>query len=58
VWHHASIVPLFSFYLSSGRGGGFIAALPLWNSLIHMVSTTLALLRWCQGLTRMNGWRS
>ena len=37
VWHHGSIVPLFSFYLSTGRGGGFIAALPLWNSLIHVV---------------------
>eukprot|EP01052_Picozoa_sp_SAG31_P043093 SAG31_NODE_7070_length_1797_cov_1.568905_2_plen_186_part_00 len=39
VWHHGSIVPLFAFYLSTGRGGGFIAALPLWNSLIHVVRT-------------------
>ena len=37
VWHHGSIVPLFGFYLSSGMGGGFIAALPLWNSLVHVV---------------------
>ena len=35
--HHASIVPLFGYYLSEGMGGGFIAALPLWNSLVHVV---------------------
>ncbi len=37
VWHHASIVPLFGYYLSTGMGGGFIAALPLWNSLVHVI---------------------
>ena len=37
VWHHASIVPLFGYYLSTGIGGGFIAALPLWNSLVHVI---------------------
>lgn len=37
VWHHGSIVPLFAFYLSSGRGAGSIAALPIWNSLIHVL---------------------
>jgi hypothetical protein len=38
VWHHASIFPLFAYYLNVGIGGGFIASLPLWNSLVHVVS--------------------
>ena len=37
VWHHASIVPLFGYYLSTGMGGGFISALPVWNSLVHVI---------------------
>lgn len=36
VWHHASIIPLFSWYLSTGKGAGSISALPLLNSLIHV----------------------
>ena len=37
VWHHASIVPLFGYDLSTGMGGGFISALPVWNSLVHVI---------------------
>lgn len=37
MWHHASIIPLFSFYLSTGRGAGSISTLPLLNSLIHVL---------------------
>mmetsp|Transcript_17856 Transcript_17856/g.39159 ORF Transcript_17856/g.39159 Transcript_17856/m.39159 type:complete len:240 (+) Transcript_17856:70-789(+) len=37
VWHHASIVPLFAFYLSAGLGAGFVSALPLLNSLVHVL---------------------
>jgi hypothetical protein len=37
VWHHGSIVPLFSFYLSSGIAGGSICTLPLLNSLVHVL---------------------
>ena len=40
VWHHASIVPLFAYYLSEGIGGGFIAALPFCNSLVHVVRSS------------------
>jgi len=35
VWHHASIIPLFAYYLSTGLGAGFISTLPLLNSLVH-----------------------
>jgi elongation of very long chain fatty acids protein 4 len=37
VWHHASIIPLFAFYLSTGRAAGSISALPVLNSLIHVL---------------------
>lgn len=40
VWHHASIVPLFGYYLSAGLGAGSICALPLLNSLVHVVMYT------------------
>lgn len=36
LYHHASIVPLFSYYLSSGLGGTYVAGLPLLNSLVHV----------------------
>jgi len=37
VWHHASIVPLFAFYLHTGLGAGSVSTLPLLNSLIHVL---------------------
>eukprot|EP00927_Polykrikos_kofoidii_P067697 TRINITY_DN63147_c0_g1_i1.p1 TRINITY_DN63147_c0_g1~~TRINITY_DN63147_c0_g1_i1.p1 ORF type:complete len:242 (+),score=28.63 TRINITY_DN63147_c0_g1_i1:82-807(+) len=37
VWHHASIVPLFSYYLSTGLGAGSLSALPLLNSAVHVL---------------------
>eukprot|EP00930_Biecheleria_cincta_P064991 TRINITY_DN5068_c0_g2_i1.p1 TRINITY_DN5068_c0_g2~~TRINITY_DN5068_c0_g2_i1.p1 ORF type:complete len:240 (+),score=26.68 TRINITY_DN5068_c0_g2_i1:138-857(+) len=37
LWHHASIVPLFSYLLSAGKGGGFVCALPLLNSFVHVL---------------------
>lgn len=37
VWHHASIIPLFAFYLSTGKGAGSVSTLPLLNSLIHVL---------------------
>merc|ERR1712032_1602118 len=40
IWHHASIVPLFGFYISHGHAAGYLASLPLWNSLVHVVMYT------------------
>ena len=37
LWHHASTLALFGFYLSAGIAGGSIAMLPLLNSLTHVV---------------------
>jgi len=37
VWHHASIVPLFAYYLSHGLGAGVLCALPCLNSLVHVI---------------------
>jgi len=37
VWHHASIVPLFAYYLSAGMGAGSVSTLPLLNSFVHVL---------------------
>jgi len=37
LWHHASIVPLFGYFLSAGLGAGFVCTLPLLNSLVHVL---------------------
>lgn len=37
VWHHASIIPLFAYYLSAGLGAGSVSTLPLLNSGIHVL---------------------
>lgn len=37
LWHHSSIVPLFAWILSEDAGAGVNAALPLLNSLVHII---------------------
>lgn len=37
LWHHGSIVPLFAWILTVGQGAGTLCALPLLNSLVHVL---------------------
>merc|ERR1712032_771053 len=37
VWHHASIVPLFAYYLEFGLAAGSLCTLPLLNSVVHVI---------------------